>query len=172
MYHFLSDQHRYSIRTVDYLIVDRNWLSKQENYYHALRLLTFTPNKICQKTDNGRVILQHKINCHNNGNGDTKRKTMEYNEGTFKYMLKKNHWRSRVNYWWATCFFMCPLVISSGYLDRTRDLYRRLYIFGSYSHKNTIIFQWWIDGRKKPWVPHTDSHWVSNFESLLCWYPI
>ncbi len=89
MYHFLSDQHRYSIRTVDYLIVDRNWLSKQENYYHALRLLTFTPNKICQKTDNGRVILQHKINCHNNGNGDTKRKTMEYNEGTFKYMLKK-----------------------------------------------------------------------------------
>ncbi|TNF98923.1 hypothetical protein FG050_21980, partial [Salmonella enterica subsp. enterica serovar Kentucky] len=71
---------------MDYLIVDRNWPSKQENYYHALRLLTFTPNKICQKTDNGRVILQHKINCHNNGNGDTKRKTMKYNEGTFKYM--------------------------------------------------------------------------------------
>lgn len=133
---------------MDYLIVDRNWPSKQENYYHALRLLTFTPNKICQKTDNGRVILQHKINCHKNGNGDTKRKTMKYNEGTFKYMLKKNHWRSRVNYWWATCFFMCLLVISSGYLDRTRDLYRHLYIFGSYSHKNTIIFQWWIDGRK------------------------
>ncbi|ESO49956.1 hypothetical protein L0D06_04940 [Salmonella enterica subsp. enterica] len=74
---------------MDYLIVDRNWPSKQENYYHALRLLTFTPNKICQKTDNGRVILQHKINCHKNGNGDTKRKTMKYNEGTFKYMLKK-----------------------------------------------------------------------------------
>lgn len=74
---------------MDYLIVDRNWPSKQENYYHALRLLTFTPNKICQKTDNDRVILQHKINCHNNGNGDTKRKTMKYNEGTFKYMLKK-----------------------------------------------------------------------------------
>ncbi|WP_274827233.1 hypothetical protein [Salmonella enterica] len=75
---------------MDYLIVDRNWPSKQENYYHALRLLTFTPNKICQKTDNGRVILQHKINCHNNGNGDTKRKTMKYNEGTFKYMFKKS----------------------------------------------------------------------------------
>lgn len=74
---------------MDYLIVDRNWPSKQENYYHALRLLTFTPNKIRQKTDNGRVILQHKINCHKNGNGDTKRKTMKYNEGTFKYMLKK-----------------------------------------------------------------------------------
>lgn len=73
-------------------------------------------------------------------NGDTKRKTMKYNEGTFKYMLKKSLALSR-QLLAGYLLFMCLLVISSGYLDRTRDLYRHLYIFGSYSHKNTIIFQ-------------------------------
>lgn len=65
---------------------------------------------------------------------------MKYNEGTFKYMLKKiiGALASIIG---GLLVFMCLLVISSGYLDRTRDLYRHLYIFGSYSHKNTIIFQ-------------------------------
>ncbi len=69
-----------------------------------------------------------------------KNKTHEINQSIFKYIVKEiiGTLASIIG---GLLVFMCLLIISSGYLDRTRVLYRHLYIFGSYSHKNTIILQ-------------------------------
>lgn len=65
---------------------------------------------------------------------------MKYNEDIFKYLLKEiiGALSSIIG---GLLVFMCLLVISSGYLDRTRVLYRHIYIFGSYSHKNIFLLQ-------------------------------
>lgn len=66
---------------------------------------------------------------------------MKYNEGTFKYMLKKiiGALASIIG---GLLAFLCVYWLFR--LDTWTErggLYRHLYIFGSYSHKNTIIFQ-------------------------------
>ncbi len=52
----------------------------------------------------------------------TQKKTMKYIMKVSLNICSKNHWRLRVNYWWATCF-LCVYWLFRLDTDRTRDLY-------------------------------------------------